>query len=82
MLVSIVFLAGTFLGLNDAASLSEEPAYIQVEVRAGDTLWELAAQYGPERIDRRQVIYEICELNDVQANEIHPGQTILIPEKM
>lgn len=80
MVVSMAFLSGTVFGLNDASSLSEEPSYLSVKVQSGDTLWNIASEYGPKDIDRRKVIYEICRLNDIDAGSIQPGQSLLIPE--
>lgn len=85
LVVSAAFVSGTLLGFNDASSLSEksaEPAYITVEVCAGDTLWQLADEYGPKSADRRQVVYEICKVNDVETGTIYPGQSLLIPEEI
>ena len=82
VLVLAVFLTGTALGANDAASLSEEPSYIQVEIMAGDTLWNIASEYGPKDVDRRRIVYEICQINEIDAGSIRPGQAILIPEQI
>ena len=82
LVVCTAFISGTLLGLNDASSLSEEPSYITVQVCDGDTLWQIAGQYGSGSADRRQVVYEICKLNHVQADEIYPGQSLLIPEEI
>lgn len=79
-IVMTVFAAGNILGVNDAASLSEEAVYKTVQIQSGDTLWNLASEYGPSGADRRQLIYEICQLNDIQADSIQPGQTIQIPD--
>ena len=81
MLVSVIFTAGTALGFNTAASLSE-PVYTEVRIKAGDTLWQIADEYGPEHKDRRQIVYEICKANDIRANDIHPGQLVLVPQEI
>lgn len=78
MLVSIVFLVGTILGMNDASSLSN-PRQTQVVIEAGDTLWDIASAYGPQGQDRRIVVRTICQLNGVSPETIRPGQTILVP---
>lgn len=85
LVVGAAFVSGTLLGFNDASSLSEEPAepaYITVEVCDGDTLWRLADEYGPRSADRRQVVYEICKVNNVDSGKIYPGQSLLIPEEI
>ena len=78
ILVSVM-LVSSVMGRSDVYS-AEEKSYISVEVCSGDTLWDLACAYGPSNRDVRQVISEICAINDVSAYTLRPGQTILIPE--
>ncbi len=80
-LVMVMFLltTGTVLGLNRLGGV-DEPAYITVEIQSGDTLWELASQFGPDGIDPRKVVQEICRVNEISADQLRPGQEILIPE--
>ena len=54
--------------------------YIEVKVCGGDTLWGLAAQYGDPDKDVREVIYDICRINDISAETLRAGDTILIPQ--
>ncbi len=70
--------AGTIIGLNNAESLTK-PTYSEIIVDSGDTLWNLAKEFGPDDKDVREVVYEICRINDISADSIQPGQTILIP---
>ena len=79
MMVFTVFTATTMFGFNEADSLST-PSHVIVKVQPGDTLWDIADDYGPDDVDIRRVVYEICQLNDVNANSIHPGQTLIVPE--
>lgn len=79
MVVITVFTFGSMFGLNESDSLST-PAYIEVKVQSGDTLWDIADTYGPDDVDVRRVIYEICRINHVTADTIVPGQQILVPE--
>jgi len=71
--------AGTAIGMNQAESLTK-PFYTEIVVQSGDTLWELAQEFGPDHKDVREVVYEICRINEISADSIYPGQTILIPE--
>jgi LysM repeat protein len=48
-------------------------------VRAGDTLWGIAAEHGPDDRDPRDVIDAIRQLNGIEGSVIHPGQVIEIP---
>ena len=80
LLIVISFFAiGSMCGANQSDSLST-PAYVEVQVQSGDTLWNIADVYGPADVEVRRVIYEICLLNDITADTIVAGQTLLIPE--
>ena len=74
----VISLTGTIFGANDAESLTK-PVYSEIIVQSGDTLWNLAQEFGPDHKDLREVIFEICKLNDISADGIYPGQAILIP---
>lgn len=53
--------------------------YIQVFVKEGDTIWDIAIENIPERYDVRKMVFEIKELNNMKDVEIHPGDLIKIP---
>ena len=48
-------------------------------VRGGDTLWQIAAEYGPDGMDRRAVVSVIERLNEIDAGALQVGQVIEIP---
>jgi hypothetical protein len=73
-----VFFIGSFFGYFDAASM-DDTKYIDYKVKPGDTLWDIAKQYGSQKTDCRQTIYEICSINDITAGTMYAGITILIP---
>ena len=74
----IISITGTVIGANNAESLTK-PVYSEIVIQSGDTLWNLAKEFGPDGKDIREVVYEICRINDISADSIYPGQTILIP---
>lgn len=79
--IAILFVfsaTGTIIGAYNAESLTKV-TYSEIEVQAGDTLWNLAKEFGPNNKDTREVIYEICKVNDISAESIYPGQALLIP---
>ncbi len=78
VLIALFSFAGTAFGMTDSECLTKD-SYTQVLIQSGDTLWDLASQFGPTDQDTRAVIYEICQINDISADQIYPGQTILIP---
>lgn len=55
------------------------PAYTEVIVQEGDTLWSIAERYAGPDIDRRRAIYEIEVFNDLKSVSIYPGQAIRVP---
>ncbi|MBN2285796.1 MAG: LysM peptidoglycan-binding domain-containing protein [Tissierellales bacterium] len=55
-----------------------ETKYIEVPVRAGDTIWDIAIEYGTGH-SVRQIVYNIIELNHIEDALIYPGQIIKIP---
>lgn len=68
------------LGFNTAAG-SNVRNYVTVRVQEGDTLWDLAKEYGPSDMDCRQVIHEIQRINNVSATTLQAGMYISIPVK-
>ncbi len=74
----VISVTGTIFGANHAESLTK-PVYTEIVVQSGDTLWNLADEFGPDNQDIRKVVYAICQLNDISADSIYPGQMILIP---
>jgi FOG: LysM repeat len=84
LFMTIVFLmfisiAGTVIGANNSQSLTK-PACSEVIIQSGDTLWDIAQEFGPNDKDVREVVYDICRFNDISADSIQPGQMILIPQ--
>lgn len=78
VLTIIISGAGNLMGINNAVSMAK-PQFKEIQIHLGDTLWNIAAEYKLEDQDIRSVVYEICDLNQISANEIQPGETLLIP---
>ena len=47
-------------------------------VRSGDTLWAIAGRLAPGR-DPRPVVDAIARANGVEAGDLVPGQTLVVP---
>lgn len=75
----IVFAGYSIIGASSAEA-SAIHTYTQVTVQDGDTLWGLIETYNPDaRIDIRDAIYDVYEINDIDESDIRPGETIFIP---
>lgn len=78
MFLLIMTAAGTLLGFNTVSSASMDQ-YNLVNVESGDTLWNIACEYGPDDMDVRKVVHDICDVNDISADELTAGSKIIVP---
>jgi len=51
-----------------------------IAVAPGDTLWELAERHAPPRVDVRQAVAQMAELNGLSGATIRPGQLLFLPD--
>ena len=77
MLVVSFAISGVFNTIK--AHSTKEKEYIEVLVESGDTLWNIAKTYGSDDCDIRELIYNICQINNMKASDLRAGQTILVP---
>jgi hypothetical protein len=75
----ISILLFTLLLNNKAHSSVYRVNYREIEVVEGDTLWNIALNYLPEKTDIRKMIYDIKEFNEMDNSYIYPGDMIKIP---
>lgn len=80
-----LLLAGAVFILSVIFSLSldkESPnKYQSVLINEGDTLWSIANQYEDDSLTKVEFIDWVEKHNDVRAERLHPGDTIVIPVK-
>jgi predicted Zn-dependent protease len=77
-LVSAVAVAG-LLVLRAAVTGEAVPRRTAVvEVRSGETLWDLAGRVAPDS-PPAAVVERIRELNGMHGSTLHPGQPLLVP---
>lgn len=77
-LVTAVAVVALFM-IRAAATDSRVPeGTAVVEVRSGETLWELAGRVAPQS-PRPAVVERIRELNGMHGSTVHPGQPLLVP---
>jgi len=74
----ILMMAGLFIPGPGRAD-GESAAQVRVMVQAGDTLWGLAKNHGPQDRDLRLVVDEIIRLSGLESSCIYPGQVVIIP---
>ena len=79
LIIMISMLLGIMFPIT-AQSESSGKAYVEVCVNNGDTLWDLAKEYGSPDKDIREIIYEICDINGISASELTAGLNIIIPQ--
>ena len=48
-------------------------------VKPGDTLWQIAQNFGPENADTRRIVNAIEKLNQIDGGSLQAGQLIEIP---
>lgn len=82
VVLSLVLITTVFnfaSGFNTAVSLSETDQYVEVPVRSGDTLWEIATEHMPANIDTREAVYRLCKINGLSADDLTVGTVIKVP---
>lgn len=78
-ITTITFAAYSLAGAADAQA-ADVRTYRQVTIQEDDNLWNLVERYNPDaNINVRDAVYDIYEINDIDANDIHPGDEIFIP---
>ncbi len=75
----LVFAGYSVVGAADAEAAAVR-TYAQVTISDGDSLWSIVERYNPDaNIDIQSVIYDIYEINDIDAADIQPGDKIFVP---
>jgi hypothetical protein len=47
-------------------------------VSPGETMWEIAEEYCPEGMDKREYIYKVEKINNINAGDLSVGQTVTL----
>ena len=81
--LSILLLSG-FAAITGATAGSADTAlptpYVKVSVKPGETLWSIAESIAPHG-DRRSLVADIVEINNLKSPELQAGQKIYIPTR-
>ena len=51
-------------------------------VKPGDTLWDIAGEYAPKGMDKREYIFNIKRDNGLERSEIYPGMILEIEREV
>ena len=78
VMILLVVLSNTLLGLSNADGMTKE-SYMIIEVKAGDTLWNIARTYMGTKEDIRKSVYRLEKLNGLKAGDLVPGMELSIP---
>ncbi len=78
VILFITTFANFALGLSTANSATYVE-YTEVKVMSGDTLWSIADTYMDDHSDIRRSVYELCQINDINASQLQAGMTLLVP---
>ena len=78
VLLMISALFGIVTGLSNVEGRQPDK-YETIQIYAGDTMWTIAENYKPEKMDIRDYVNLICEANDIKAGELMDGQEIKVP---
>ena len=78
VLTAVFFLFSGFTNRAEAEN-SYDNSFRIVEVKSGESLWQIAKLYCPENEDIRMCIYEIKSINGLAGSEIYAGQTLTVP---
>lgn len=77
ILTGLCSLSGTKSEASDEMSYKY---YTSVEIKNGDTLWDIASEYMTDEYGSLQeYVAEVKELNNLPSDNIRSGQSIVIP---
>lgn len=77
--ITVFAISGIVIAKEQSVTSEDETAHVEITVKEGDTLWNIAKPYYDGKSDYRKFIYEIRKLNDLEEGVIYPGQVIIIP---
>lgn len=85
LVIVIGFTFGMFgfaTGMNFSTALENHSNDKQIEVCAGDTLWDIAGEFKSNDTDIREAVYDICRVNDIKDGSIQEGMILSIPQSL
>ncbi len=80
LIIMFIFVSG--LRIVDFTSFyMGKESKIEYTVKKNDTLWSISEEYKPSGMDKREYLYKIAKMNNLQDSndEIYPGDVLEIP---
>ena len=68
-----------FKSFGRAEDLESNVKYEEVYISKGDTIWDIALEYKPDKSDVRDIVGEIRDFNKLDDLSIKPGDIIKVP---
>ncbi|MBQ0018719.1 MAG: LysM peptidoglycan-binding domain-containing protein [Clostridiales bacterium] len=79
VVMMIAFASATLIKSGNAEASSVD-TYMQVVVEDRDSLWSIAESYCNTNMDLRDYIDDVCEINDIDSNDmLHEGDVLFVP---
>lgn len=81
-IATVCFMSGVLLTKAGGPSAEKAPEkkYLSYEVKAGDTLWDLASEYNDFSLqDSGAYVEEVRSMNHLSGDPIHAGAYIVLP---
>jgi hypothetical protein len=75
----VLLLAGIAFSSSVVGFAKGNHDYLQVEVAAGDTVWECVRNVYGNIIDIRTIVSKTIKINRISDGLIYPGEKLLIP---
>ncbi|GFI30911.1 MAG: LysM peptidoglycan-binding domain-containing protein [Lachnospiraceae bacterium] len=82
LLISFMWAGKLLFSSNHAAAEEKRlcKSYTSIEIRPGDSLWSIAAEYMTDDYDSvQEYVREIKRWNGLETDEIHAGRFLIIP---
>lgn len=77
--MTVFAISGIVIAKEPHNPSEDEITYVEIRVKEGDTLWNIAKPYYDGKSDYRKFIQDIRKLNNLEKGVIYPGQIIIIP---
>ena len=75
----IIFAGYSVIGAGNAQAAAAR-TYVQVTIDDGDSLWNIVERCNKGSVvDVQSAIYDIYEINDIEAADVQPGDKLFIP---